>query len=72
MTQEPHFRDDEERQISRGGKRTAIWLMSAAVVVIAGGVALAMLIRDNVVSPPSRPGTTSATTPAGEVKPPSP
>jgi hypothetical protein len=72
MTHQPQFRDDEEREISRGGKKTAIWLMTAAVFVIAGGVALTILVRDHVVSPPARPGTTSASTQAGDVKPPSP
>ena len=70
-TTEPQFRSDEERAISRGGKNAAIWIMSLALFVIAGGVALAMALRDHV-SPPARPGTTSATTPAGETKPPSP
>lgn len=68
MTQ---FKDSEERDISRGGKATAIWTMSIALVVIAGGIALAMGLR-HYVSPPARPGTTSASTPAGEVRPPSP
>lgn len=71
MPNEPQFKNDEEREIARGGKNTAIWTMAIAVVVIAGGVALAMQLR-KVVSPPARPGTTSATTTAGEVKPASP
>jgi hypothetical protein len=65
------FKSSEEREISRGGKATAIWTMSIALFVIAGGIALAMEVRQHV-SPPARPGTTSATTTAGEVKPPSP
>ncbi|MES1183644.1 MAG: hypothetical protein ABUL60_07495 [Myxococcales bacterium] len=65
------FKNAEEREISRGGKATAIWTMSIALFVIAGGIALAMQLRQ-YVSPPARPGTTSATTTAGEVKPPSP
>ena len=65
------FKNAEEREISRGGKATAIWTMSIALFVIAGGIALAMELRQ-YVSPPTRPGTTSATTTAGEVKPPSP
>jgi hypothetical protein len=71
MATQPSFKDDEEREISRGGKATAIWTMSLALFVIAGGVALAILMRPHV-SPPTRPGTTSATTTAGESKPPSP
>jgi len=65
------FKNAEEREISRGGKATAIWTMSIALFVIAGGIALAMELRQ-YVSPPARPGTTSATTTAGEAKPPSP
>jgi len=65
------FKNAEEREISRGGKATAIWTMSIALFVIAGGIALAMELRQ-YVSPPARPGTTSATTTAGESKPPSP
>jgi hypothetical protein len=45
--------------------------MSLALFVIAGGVALAMVMRPHV-SPPARPGTTSATTTAGEPRAPSP
>jgi hypothetical protein len=71
MAKEPHFKDDEEREISRGGKATAIWTMSIALFVIAGGLALAMELR-KVVSPPPRPGTTNGTTSSGEVKPASP
>gem|GEM_PF-5772008 len=71
MAKAPHFKDAEEREISRGGKSTAIWTMALAVFVIAGGLALAMQLR-KVVSPPARPGTTSATTTAGAEKPPSP
>ena len=71
MAKEPHFKDAEEREISRGGKGTAILTMALAVFVIAGGLALAMVLR-KVVSPPARPGTTSATTTAGQEKPPSP
>jgi hypothetical protein len=71
MATQPTFKDDEEREISRGGKTTAIWTMSLALFVIAGGVVLAVLMRPHV-SPPARPGTTSATTTAGEAKPPSP
>jgi hypothetical protein len=65
------FKDDEEREISRGGKSTAIWTMGLAVVMIAGGVAAALGLR-HYVSPPARPGTTNGTTSAGEQKPPSP
>ncbi len=72
MAQAAQFKNDEEREISRGGKSTAIWTMSIALFVVAGGIALAIIIRDNFVSPPARPGTTSATTTAGETKPPSP
>ena len=71
MATQPSFKNDEERDISRGGKATAIWAMSLALFVIAGGVALAMVMRPHV-SPPARPGTTSATTTAGEPRPPSP
>lgn len=71
MASAPEFKNAEEREISRGGKATAIWTMSIALFVIAGGIALAMQLQ-KVVSPPARPGTTSATTTAGEVKPPSP
>jgi hypothetical protein len=65
------FRDDEERAISRGGKATALWSMGLALFVIAGGTALAIMMRDNA-PPPTRPGMTSATTTAGETKAPSP
>ena len=67
----PHFKDDEERQIARGGKATAIWTLGIAVVVIAGGLVLAIGLRQ-YVHPPARPGTTSGTTTANETKPPSP
>ena len=70
-TSEPHFKDAEEKEISRGGRSTALWIMGLAVFVVAGGIALAVSLRD-VVSPPQRPGTTSATTMSGETKPPSP
>ncbi len=68
---EPQFKNAEEREISRGGKSTAVLTLSIAAIVIVGGVALAAGIR-KYVSPPERPGTTSATTTAGETKPPSP
>ena len=71
MANQPHFKDAEEREISRGGKATAIWTLSLALFLIAGGVAASVFLRQ-YVSPPARPGTTSATTTAGEVKPPSP
>lgn len=71
MANEPHFKDAEEKEIARGGKATAIWTLSLALFLIAGGLALSLVLRD-YVSPPARPGTTSATTTAGEVKPPSP
>jgi hypothetical protein len=71
VAKEPHFKDAEEREISRGGKATAIWTMAIAVFIIAGGLVLALELR-KVVSPPARPGTTSATTTAGNEKPPSP
>ena len=71
MSKERVFKDDEEREISRGGKSTAFWTLGLAIALTAGGVALAMGLRQHV-SPPARPGTTSATSTAGEVKPPSP
>jgi hypothetical protein len=71
MASERELKNDEEREISRGGKSTAGWTMGLAVVIIAGGIAAAMGIRQ-YVNPPQRPGTTSATTTAGETKPPSP
>ena len=71
MVNAPHFKDAEEREISRGGKATAIWTMALALFVIAGGIALAAGLR-HVVSPPQRPGTTSATNTAGKAQPPSP
>jgi len=71
MANEPHFKDDEEREISRGGKATAIWTLSIALLVIVGGIVLAVELR-RFVSPPARPGTTAGTTSAGEVKPASP
>lgn len=71
MANEPSFKDDEEREISRGGKGTALWTVGLTIALVAGGVALALGLRDHV-SPPARPGTTSATTTAGEAKPPSP
>lgn len=71
MATNARFRDDEEREISRGGKSTAIWIMSIALIVMAGGAALAVVMRQDAPAP-MRPGQTSATTTAGEVKPPSP
>lgn len=71
MGTEPKFRDEHERDVSRGGKGTAIVTWTLAIVVIAGGVTLAMALR-RVAPPPQRPGTTSATTTAGELRPPSP
>jgi hypothetical protein len=71
VAKEPQFKDAEEREIARGGKNTAVWTLALAVIFIVGGVALAIQLR-KVVSPPARPGTTSATTTAGEVKPASP
>jgi hypothetical protein len=71
MASTPRFKDAEEREISRGGKATAIWTMSLALFVIAGGLALSLAIRQ-VVQPPARPGTTSATSTAGQSVPPSP
>jgi len=70
MTQK-QFKDEEEQEISRGGKPTAIWTMGLAVVLIAGGLGAALVLRQ-YVSPPNRPGTTSASTTAGVGKPPSP
>lgn len=71
MATDHQFKNDEERDISRGGKSTALWTMGLAVVLIAGGVAAAVGLR-HYVSPPQRPGTTNGTTSAGETKPPSP
>jgi hypothetical protein len=71
MSAAPHFQNSEEQAISRGGKGTAIVTWTLAAVVIAGGITLAMALRREV-SPPARPGTTSATTTAGQEKPPSP
>lgn len=71
MAPKSQLRDDEEREISRGGKATAIWTMSLALFVVASGVALAIVLREHA-PPPARPGTTSATTTAGETLPPSP
>lgn len=71
MANAPQFKDAEEREISRGGKATAIWTMSLALFVVAGGIALAAGLRQ-VVHPPTRPGTTSGTTSAGNTQPPSP
>jgi hypothetical protein len=71
MNSEPHFKDAEEREISRGGKPTALWTMALAVFFVAGGIGLAVLLRQHV-SPPARPGTTSASTTAGAPQPPSP
>jgi hypothetical protein len=65
------FKDKEEREISRGGKGTALWTLGLAVVLIAGGVMLAIGLRRHA-PPPQRPGTTSATNTAGEAMPPSP
>lgn len=39
MANAPHFKDDEEREISRGGKATAIWTLALALFVISGGIA---------------------------------
>lgn len=65
------FKDDEEREISRGGKSTALWTLGLTIALIAGGVSLAIGLRKHA-PPPERPGTTSATNTAGEAKPPSP
>src|ERR1041384_4024600 len=66
---EPHFKDDEEREISRGGKNTAIFTLGVAAVVIVGGVALAAGIRQ-YGSPPGRPRSTSGNNSAGRHKTP--
>jgi hypothetical protein len=71
MANQAGFKDDEERIIARGGKATAIWTMTLALFLIAGGIALAVGLRQ-FVSPPKRPGTTSATNTAGQTLPPSP
>jgi len=71
MTRADQVKNDEERELSRGGKGTAIAVLTLTVVTLAGGLALAMVLRRHV-SPPPRPGSTSATTSAGVVKPPSP
>jgi hypothetical protein len=65
------FKDAEEREISRGGKATAIWITAIALFVIIGGLVLALELK-KVVSPPARPGTTNGTTTAGQKQPPSP
>jgi hypothetical protein len=71
MAKAPHFKDSEEREISRGGKATALWAVGLAIAVVAGGVSLAVGLRRHV-SPPQRPGTTSATSTTDQAKPPSP
>jgi hypothetical protein len=71
MANAPHFKDAEERDIARGGKATAIWMMSLALFVVAGGIALAAGLR-HVVSPPTRPGASSGSTTSGATQPPSP
>jgi hypothetical protein len=71
MQPEPKFKDDEEREISRGGKATAIWTVSLVVALMVVGVVVALGLR-HYVSPPPRPGTTSATTTAGQPQAPSP
>jgi len=71
MSHDGKLDSSEERDISRGGKTTALWTLGIAIAVIGGGVALAVGLQRHV-SPPERPGTTSATTPTGETKPPSP
>lgn len=71
MANTPEIRDTREPHDARGGKGTAIVTWTLAVIVIAGGFVLAMALR-RTVEPPVRPGTTSATTTAGEEKPPSP
>lgn len=71
MSRKQHFKDDEEREISRGGKGTALWIAGLAVFFVVGGIAVAASLRQHV-SPPARPGTTPGTTQSGEVKPPSP
>jgi hypothetical protein len=71
MSTAQQFKDDEEQQISRGGKGTALWTIGLAVFFVAGGIAVAASLRHHV-SPPARPGTTEGETRSGEVKPPSP
>ena len=71
MATRPHFKDDEEREIARGGKATAIWTMAIALFVIASGLLLAVELR-HIISPPARPGTTNAVTTNGEHPAPSP
>lgn len=71
MANEPKFKDAEEREIARGGRPTAFLTVGLMLFVVLAGLALMTLIRRHVY-PPARPGTTSATTTAGVVKPPSP
>ena len=71
MNNNGRFKDSEERDISRGGQATAWWTLGLAIAVIAGGIALAVGLK-RTAPPPARPGTTSATTTAGETKAPSP
>lgn len=71
MAHEPRFENAEERDISRGGKATAAWTVGLMIALVAGGVALAIGLRHHV-SPPARPGTTSASANGGPPQPPSP
>lgn len=65
------FKNDEEREISRGGRATAIWILCIGLFMISFGILGASLIREHV-SPPARPGTTPGITSAGERQAPSP
>ena len=65
------FKNSEEREISRGGKATAIWILCIGLFTIGFGVLATTIIRDHV-SPPARPGTTPGITSAGERQEPSP
>jgi hypothetical protein len=71
MANAPEFRDDEEREISRGGRGTAIVTWTLAAVAIAVGFSVAMALRHQS-PPPARPGTTGGTTTASATEPPSP
>jgi hypothetical protein len=63
--------DPVERELSRGGKNTAIFTWIVAVMVISIGTVLALALR-HYWYPPARPGSTNGVTTSGAVKPGSP
>jgi hypothetical protein len=68
MATNPQLMDDEEREISRGGKNTAIWTVCLALALISAFVAAVIGYR-TMVDQTARPHTTPPPTPAGANEP---